>query len=378
MFMSKIVIACDSFKGSLTSGEVADALETGLLSQLSDCEIVKLAVGDGGEGTSLALVRALGGRIVSAVCHDPLNREMIAGYGISGNTAFIDIASASGLTLLEESKRNPLYTTTYGTGELILDAISKGCGKIILGLGGSATNDAGTGLLHALGYRFMDTSGNSVIPLTGENLIRIAGIDDSAVGEHIKSVDFVIASDVQSPFCGVNGAVNVFARQKGASDSAMEKLEQGMLSFNSLIISLFGVDMNSVKGSGAAGGAGGTLSVFLNSDIVSGVDMVLDSLHLDDIISDADLVITGEGSIDAQTLSGKLPVGVSRRCRKQSVPVVAICGRYDHTLRLTEYFDKVYDINENLSNMNNIMYKNIAKSNVISITKKIITGCLRL
>jgi glycerate kinase len=325
--MKKIVVASDSFKGSLTSSQVADAVEQGVHEEFPDCEVIKLAVADGGEGTMDALLATLGGQVIETGVQDPLGRPINARYAIiNSTTAVIEMSRASGLPLLKPDERNPLKTSTYGTGQLVADAISKGCRKIIMGIGGSATNDAGTGMLEALGYRFMDAEGN-VLKGRGESLGKIRHIDSSNAVEGLKDSIFIVACDVDSPFCGLQGAAHVYAPQKGATTEMVEALDEGMRAFSQIIYKETETDVMNIKGAGAAGGLGGALKAFLDADLKKGADMVLDAIGFDQMIENADLVITGEGKIDGQTLTGKLPYAVARRASARNIPVIAICGR---------------------------------------------------
>jgi len=335
----KIVIACDSFKGCLSSEEVALAAADGVRRVHPECSVEKVAVADGGEGTASVLMKAIGGRTVSADVSDPLGRQITAEYGIANMktadgstgvmTAIIEMAQASGLTLLTENERNPLYTSTFGTGEIILDALGKGCRRFLIGIGGSATNDGGTGMLEALGVRFLDSTGKVITGCCGKRLSEIASIDDSDLSAEAKESTFVIACDVTTPFCGEDGATRIFAPQKGASAEDISMLESGMISLNEIIREKKGIDLGKTEGAGAAGGIGGAFKAFMNARLTKGVDMVLDSIGFDNIIKDADLVITGEGRIDSQSSKGKLILGVLNRAERFNVPVIAIGGIID-------------------------------------------------
>ena len=323
----KVVVASDSFKGCLTSIQVADAVEKGIHANWPDCQVMKLAVADGGEGTIEALLTTMGGRNVKVKVQDPLGRPIEAEYAIlKDGTAVIEMSKASGLTLLHPSERNPLHTSTYGTGQLIADALHKGCRKFLIGIGGSATNDAGTGMLEALGYRFLDAEGN-VLKGVGLSLEAIMTIDTSAAIPELKSAEFIVACDVESPFHGPKGAAHVYAPQKGASPEMVDFLDNGLKHFADILKSTTGKDISEMPGSGAAGGLGGAFKAFLNAELRKGADMVLDAIGFDEIIRDADLVITGEGKIDSQTLNGKLPSAVAQRASARNIPVMAICGR---------------------------------------------------
>ncbi len=321
----KIVIASDSFKGSLSSTEVASAAAEGIRSVFPDCTIIGIGVADGGEGTVDAVTKALGGRIVDVQVHGPLMEPVTASYGICRDTAVMEMASASGLTLIPPERRNPLLTTTFGTGEMILDALGKGCRKFFIGIGGSATNDGGTGMLTALGYRFLDASGNQ-LEGCGKDLERIASFDGSSAAESLGEASFTVACDVDSPFCGPSGAAFVFAPQKGADDLMVTRLDRGLENLARVILAQTGLDIRDVEGAGAAGGLGGAFMAFLGARLEKGIDMVLDAIGFNDIIRDADLVITGEGRMDSQTPKGKTPAGILGRCLCAGVPAAAIAG----------------------------------------------------
>lgn len=326
--MAKIVVASDSFKGCLSSREVADAIACGISEVLPDADIVKVAIADGGEGTYRALAAALKTREVTCDACDPLMRPRTAAYGITpdGTTAVMDMAAASGLTLLSLSERNPLETTTYGFGQMITDALGRGCRRFILGLGGSATNDAGTGALAALGFRFLDSSGRN-LGHGGKILGDIAAVDSSNADTRLRHSKFHIVCDVSAPFCGPRGATHVFAHQKGADNSMVMRLEDGMLSFADVIKRTCGTDIAGTPGAGAAGGLGGALAAFLQAEIKPGAAFILDLIAFDDIIAGADLIITGEGSLDRQTVMGKAPAGVLAYGLRRNIPVVALGGR---------------------------------------------------
>lgn len=323
--MKKIVIASDSFKGSLSSAEVAQAAAEGIRAACGTCGIISIAVADGGEGTSAALSAALGGEMVEATVHDPLMREIKASYGIVEDMAVIEMAAASGLPLLSPSERNPMVTTSYGTGELIMDALERGCRRFLVGIGGSATNDGGTGMLEALGVRFSDAKGRTLHGCGG-SLADIAAIDCTAMDQRLNNASFTVACDVDTPFCGPEGAAETFAPQKGASAEQVRELDCGMQALQGVICKCTGIDISGVKGAGAAGGMGGAFKAFLRAELKNGIEMVLDAVSFDDIIKGADLVITGEGCLDSQTPKGKVPYGVLLRARKQGIPVAALGG----------------------------------------------------
>ena len=325
--MKKIIVASDSFKGSLSSAEVAAAVAEGVRDVYPECKVVCLEAGDGGEGTSGALMRALGGSAVRCEAHDPLMRPILAEYGISadGRTAIIDMAAASGLTLLLTEERNPLLTTTFGTGEMIADALRRGCRRVIVGLGGSATNDGGTGMLTALGIRFLNARGE-VLPGTGESLEKIVCADCSGALTGLAAAEFIAACDVESPLCGPRGAAYVYAPQKGADAAATEALDRGLRNFGEIAETVYGHGILEADGAGAAGGAGAGMMAYLHARMVPGAELLLDALDFDRLVADADLVITGEGRMDEQTLMGKLPLRVLRRAAAHGVPVIALAG----------------------------------------------------
>ena len=327
--MKKIVVASDSFKGCLSSMQVADAVERAVLQACPACDVIKIDVADGGEGTMDALQHTLGGQKVCIEVSDPLGRPVRASYVIleDGTTAVVEMAVASGLPLLSPEERNPLETSTYGTGQLIADALNKGCRKFLIGIGGSATNDAGMGMLQALGYRFTDAQGN-VLCGCGESLEKVASIDASSASPALKESEFIVACDVDAPLYGPKGAAYVFAPQKGADTETVDRLDNGLKHFSEVVAKSKGAieDYAQTPGAGAAGGLGFGLMAFLNARLVSGINMVLDAIGFDSIIKDADLIITGEGRIDSQTLTGKTPYGVLQRAKLQGIPVVAIGG----------------------------------------------------
>jgi glycerate kinase len=257
-------------------------------------------------------------------------RPIRARYGLvdNGQTAVIEMAEASGLPLLKNSERNPLRTSTYGTGQLIADALERGCRKLLIGIGGSATNDAGTGMLAALGYRFLDAEGN-ILPSCGESLEQIVTIDDTHALPELKSVEIYVVCDVNNPFCGPQGAAHIFAPQKGADDAMVKRLDKGMFHFAEVIRQFNQTDVITIPGAGAAGGLGGAFKAFLNARLSKGIDMVLDAIGFDQAIQNADLIITGEGKIDSQTSKGKVISGITERARKHGIPVIAIAGICD-------------------------------------------------
>lgn len=368
----KIVIASDSFKGSLTSAEVAQAATRGIKANYPDCEVVTVHVADGGEGTVEAVVEALGGEIITANVSDPLGRPIDARYGMAGDKAIIEMAAASGLTLLRPDERNPWLTSTYGTGELIMDAIQRGCRQFLIGIGGSATNDAGTGMLQALGVRFYNADNQEITDCRGGRLHEIACINDSEVAESVRQSQFTVACDVDTPFCGREGATVVFAPQKGADTHMVQQLEKGMASLAEVIENKYHIPIASMVGAGAAGGMGGALHAFLNATLKRGIDMVLDTIDFDTIIQGADLIITGEGKIDHQTAKGKTAKGILARAKAQDIPVIAIGGSVERCESVEQMgFAGIYPISEENIPLEIAMQPTIAAANIEKTIKKI-------
>ena len=372
--MKRIVIASDSFKGSLTSVEVAQSATKGILEVYPDCKVTQVNVADGGEGTVDAVVDTLQGEKITKSVSNPIGKPVDATYGIAGDTAIIEMAAASGLPLLAAEERNPWVTSTYGTGEMILDAIARGCSKFLVGIGGSATNDAGTGMLQALGFRFFDNNGILIENCCGGILGEIASIDDTQVPEAIKNAQFTVACDVDTPFCGPIGAAYVFAPQKGASPEMVQQLDEGMASFAKVIEAKYGIDIVPMAGAGAAGGMGGGFRAFLNATLKKGIDMVLDAIGFDSIISGADLVVTGEGKVDFQTAKGKTAAGVLARAKAQGIPVVAIGGCVEMCDSLREMgFAGIYPILEEKVPLELAMQRDFASQNVTNTLIRILS-----
>jgi glycerate kinase len=322
----KIVVAPDSFKGSRTTIEVANHIEKGIRKVFQNAEIVKIPIADGGEGTVDALVLGAGGVVREKEVMGPLGEKVIGKYGILHNgIAVLELASASGLTLVPDDKKNPLITTSYGTGQLIMAAIEEGCHKLIIGLGGSATNDGGVGLAQALGVSFKDENGQE-LGFGGGELSKLVKIDTSRLDPRVAECEIIIACDVSNPLCGKTGASAIFGPQKGATPKLVELLDQNLAHFAKMIREHLGEDVIDIPGSGAAGGASVALMVFGKAKICSGIQTVLDVTDIDRHLKDADLVITGEGKIDYQSVFGKVPVGIGQRAKRFQLPVLAIVG----------------------------------------------------
>jgi len=321
----KVLIAPDSFKSTLTSIQAVEIIADVFKSE--DFKTHSVPIGDGGEGTVDALIYSLGGKKKYIEVLDPLGRKIKTYYGIKNKTAFIEISKAAGLMLLDESEYNPSQTTTIGFGQMINDALHNGADKIYLGLGGTATNDAGIGMLSALGVKFFDKTGDEIQGfLCGSMLEKIDKIDDSCITGLIKKIEFIVISDVRNALTGKNGAAKIFAKQKGADLLMVEELEKGMLHYASIIKNTFGIEPE-FQGAGAAGGVGVSIKAFLNATINPGIECVIDLLGLEKIIPEYDLIIVGEGSMDYQTAFGKAPVGIARIAKKYNKKVIAIAGK---------------------------------------------------
>ena len=323
----KILLAPDSFKGSASSLEIARWMEQGVRRVVPDAEVVKLPVADGGEGTVEAFCEAAGGQLLPVPVTGPLGKRVTARCAIlPDGTGVIEMAQASGLTLVEKDRRDPMVTTTRGTGELMQFLLDKGCRNFLLGIGGSATNDGGAGMAQALGVRLLDADGKELGPGGGE-LARLVRIDRSGMDVRWKQCRVLVASDVTNPLCGPQGASAVYGPQKGATPEMVRILDANLANLARVVRQECGLEIASVPGAGAAGGLGAGLLAFCQAEIRPGVDTVLDAVHLEAHLAGADLVLTGEGAMDAQSLFGKCPVGVARRCKAfGAIPVVALVG----------------------------------------------------
>lgn len=350
MNMKKIVIASDSFKGSLSSREVAEVAASAINKVFPDCKTVWINMADGGEGFMDSLSVALEGTKVSCSVHDPLGRPIVSEYALAdlpgkGMTAVIEMSRASGLPLVPPDLRNPMETSSLGTGELIADALEKGCGNFLIGIGGSATNDGGIGTLSALGWRFLDSEGMELPPV-GASLEKICRIDDSEKNPRLKDCSFKVACDVDTPFCGPEGAAFIFAPQKGAGPETVESLDKGLESLAAVIKEATGSDVRNIPGAGAAGGLGGALKAFLDAELLPGAEMVLEAVGFDSQAFGADLVITGEGRMDGQTRMGKAPYCVLRHASMLGIPTVAVAGSISDLDTLAELgFKAILPIN---------------------------------
>jgi glycerate 2-kinase len=323
----KIIIAPDSFKGSLSAVEASASIERGIKKAFHHAEIVMKPMADGGEGTMETLVTVTGGHKKSVWVTGPLGQKVEAEYGVlgDGKTCVIEMASASGLSLIPKDKLNPLKTTTFGTGELLKQALDDGYYSFILAIGGSATNDAGAGMLQALGMKILDAE-RKQIPFGGEQLAKVKSIDLSDFDSRIKTSNFVIASDVQNPLIGKNGASHVFGPQKGASLDDVLLLDSCLTNWANIVEKYTGVLLHDLPGAGAAGGIGGAFQAFFPSETRRGIDIVIEYSNLNEALVGADLVITGEGQVDFQTASGKVPMGIAQAAKSNNVPTVVIAG----------------------------------------------------
>lgn len=326
--MKTFLLAPDSFKESMTAEQACAAMQRGIVKALPDAQFIYVPMADGGEGTVDALVAARNGRKVELDVSGPFIQQKVQSYfGLIENdqTAVIEMALANGIHLIESSQRNPLLTSTLGTGEIIKAALELGVSKIIIGLGGSVTNDAGAGMAQALGAKFLDENGQAV-QVGGGQLAQIQSIDLSQLDPRLKSTEIVIASDVNNPLCGENGASHVFAPQKGATSEMVEVLDQNLSHFADLVAQHIGQDFQDIAGAGAAGGLGFGLMAFAGAKIRSGVEIVIEETGLSEKIDQADYVFTGEGGIDFQTKFGKTPFGVAQVAKRFNKPVIAFAG----------------------------------------------------
>lgn len=368
----KIIIAPDSFKESLSALEVAEAIESGFKKVFPDAEYIKVPMADGGEGTVQSLIDATQGRLKTVEVTAPLGQRVPAQFGISGDgkTAIIEMAAASGLHLVPNEQRNPLITTSYGTGELILAALDEGVEKIILGIGGSATNDGGAGMLQALGVALLDADRQS-IGFGGGNLSKIESIDFSGLDARLSHIDLEVACDVNNPLCGQHGASAVFGPQKGATPEMVLILDQALNHFADKIQAVRNIDIKNHAGAGAAGGMGGGLLTLPQTRLKAGVQIVIEAVDLATKMQQADLVITGEGRMDSQSAHGKTPVGVARVAKQYHKPVIAIVGclREDYEVVYEHGIDVVFPIIRQLGSLETILAN--GQDNLISAAQNI-------
>lgn len=371
--MRRVVVAFDSFKGTLSSREANAAFSEGVRDIISDVDIVAVAISDGGEGFSEAIVESVGGNIVEVLVSDPLCRPIMARYTIVDNcsTAVIALASASGLTLLTPTERNPLLATTYGTGELVLDAVRRGCRRIVLGLGGSATCDAGVGLLRALGFVFQDAEGR-VLTSTMDILERCATINGDGVCSALHDINIVVAIDVDNPLYGERGAAYVYAPQKGASVADVERLDRALRHYADMVACHVGMDYAEELGMGAAGGVAFGLRALLGVVPTSGIEFMLGIVDFATLLVGADLVVTGEGRVDRQTVMGKAPSGVLRAAKRAGVRCVAVGGSVAWCDELSHSdFDAIYAATPADMLLIDAMKRDIAYDNLRAVGRRV-------
>lgn len=368
----KIVIAPDSFKESLTALEVAQAIQTGFARVFPNAEYVLVPMADGGEGSVQSLIDATGGSLQKIAVKAPLANQTEAFFGLSGDgqTAFIEMAAASGLHLVPFGERNPLVTTSFGTGELIKAALDRGVKKILLGIGGSATNDGGVGMLQAVGISFKNAK-NEEIGFGGGQLAEIERIDVSGLDPRLHEVEIVVACDVDNPLCGERGASAVFGPQKGATSEMVQTLDAALAHFADKACQQLGIEIAERAGSGAAGGMGGGLQLLPNVTLQAGVQIIIEATQLADKVRHADLVITSEGRMDAQSIAGKTPIGVARTAKQFGKPVIAIVGclREDYPVVYDHGIDAVFPIIRQLNSLEETL--KLGRENLISAVENV-------
>ncbi len=369
----KIVLALDSFKGSMSSIEAGEAAAEGIKRADPDIETIVRPLADGGEGTVDALVTGMGGRYEEVTVTGPLGETVISRYGIIGDgTAVIEMSSAAGITLVPTDKRNPMKATTYGVGETIIDAIDKGCRKFIIGIGGSATNDGGAGMLQALGFEFNDEAGAS-IKYGAEGLRDLCSISSASAREELKECSFYIACDVKNPLCGENGCSKIYGPQKGATPDMINDMDGWLGKYAQIAKEVFSDADPNIPGSGAAGGMGFAFRTFLGATLESGIDIVIRETGLADYIKDADLVVTGEGMLDAQTAMGKAPIGVAHLAKRYNKPVIAFAGGVTEDARACNHegIDAFFPIVRGVCTLEEAMNPEKAKRNLADTAEQV-------
>lgn len=370
----KVVIAIDSLKGSLTSMEAGRAIKEGILNVLPDTEVIVKPLADGGEGTTEALVEGLGGEMVYVDVHGPLETPVKAGYGLirETGTAIMEMAAAAGIIIVGKDKR-PLDATTYGVGEMIQDAIQKGCRNFIIGIGGSATNDGGIGMLTALGYEFLDAEGNPA-GIGAAALKKVASIKAEKALPELKECSFKIACDVTNPLCGTNGATYIYGPQKGVTEDMRDDLDAAMANYAAVTKTCIGTDHVNSEGAGAAGGLGFAFLSYLNADLQPGIELVLDAVEMEKSMEGADLVFTGEGRLDYQTAMGKAPVGIAKLAKKHGAKVIALAGAIiEGAEKCNENgIDAFFPILRKIVTLDEAMDSETAKQNMVKTTEQVI------
>lgn len=363
----KVVVAIDSLKGSLSSLEAGNAIKESINEVIPGADVEVHPLADGGEGTVEALTLGMGGTIETIPVKGPLGEKVHAGYGIipKRQLAIIEMAAAAGITLIATEERNPLHTTTYGVGEMIKDAISKGCRHFIIGIGGSATNDGGAGMLQALGYALLDKD-NQEISLGAQGLADLKSISTDKVIEELKECDFKIACDVTNPLCGAQGCSSIFGSQKGADEDMITEMDTWLSNYATLATSVSEKADATIEGTGAAGGLGFAFLAFTNATLEPGIDIILSEINIEKAISEADLVVTGEGRLDGQTVMGKAPIGVAKLAKKYGKKVVAFSGSVteDAILCNQHGIDAFFPIVRRLISLDEAMSKEVAYKNM--------------
>ena len=367
--MKKVVIAVDSFKGSLSATEVAEAVTKAFNDIVPECEVHSLPLSDGGEGLTEVLVNHLGGRYHTIDAFDPLMRPIKVQFGAVGRCAIIEMATAAGLTLLSEEERNPMNTTTYGVGVMMQAALDLGYRKMLIGIGGSATNDAGLGAMQALGLRCYNSQGRVIkTPITGAMLQDVTHLDLTSLKRKMADIELTVACDVQNPLFGPQGAAMVYGPQKGANEEEVKMLDAGLRHISHVWRRCCGVTVENQPCMGAAGGFGGAFAALLNAKLRSGIDCILDILDFDNLVDEADLVITGEGTIDSQSLMGKALTGLLRRSNQVGVPVLAIAGQIvDREAIIRAGVSECLEVSSRSISIEEAMQPDIARQNIISV-----------
>lgn len=371
----KVVIAIDSFKGSVSSLEAGEAAKNGVLDVYPDADVSVMPLADGGEGTVETLVYGLGGEMVNTDVTGPMGEKINCSYGIINGTAVMEMAASSGLPLVPPDRRNPLLATTYGVGDMIKDAVNRGCHDFIIGIGGSATNDGGMGMLQSLGVRFVDENGKET-GIGGKYLADIRDVDISGLMPELKECAFNIACDVDNPLCGERGASRVYGPQKGASENDIKFLDSALGNFSKITKKKLGADCAETPGSGAAGGLGYGFMAYLGGELKPGVEIVLDAIGMDKAMEGADFVITGEGRIDSQTAMGKAPAGVAKRAKKAGAIVIGVAGCVtdDAYLCNSEGIDAIFPVIDKAMPLEEAMDRDVTVKNI----KKEVTQIFRL
>ena len=370
----KVVVAIDSFKGSMTSMEAGYAARDGVLAAVPQADVVVKPLADGGEGTTDSLIQGLGAERIDVTVTGPLGTPVNAYYGYlkETETAILEMASAAGIILVSETEKDPMAATTYGVGEMIKDAAEKGCRNFIIGIGGSATNDGGLGMLKALGYEFLDNSGADVGE-GGQALGKVAVIRTEHVYSKLSDCHFQIACDVNNPLCGINGATYIYGPQKGVTPNMREPLDQAMANYAAVTKDVMGNDHVNTAGAGAAGGMGFAFLSYLNATLTPGIELILDAVELEKELKDADIVVTGEGRLDHQTAMGKAPVGVAKLAKKYNAKVLAFAGSVtkDANACNAAGIDAFFPIVRGITTLEDAMHTETAKTNMAAAVEQV-------